>query len=244
MKASFPEKTDAELRRLERAFYHYFCDYIVETFKLAHISADEIKKRAHMTNPELIDRLTSGQRSCVIGYMGHYGNWEWFTSVCLSFRPVPYQIYRPLKNKVFDRLFIHLRTRFGARCIPKDEAVRKVISLERDHIRSVAAFIADQTPARSSIHYWTSFLGQDTPFFTGAERLARRLDLPVVFFDVQRVKRGYYKVDVKLMTESAKDTPEFQLTEQYARLMEQCIMRNPAYWLWTHKRWKHKREIQ
>ncbi|MDR0748768.1 MAG: lysophospholipid acyltransferase family protein [Tannerellaceae bacterium] len=244
MKASFPEKTDEELRRLERAFYHHFCDYIVETVKLAHISPSEIKKRAKMTNPELIDRLTLGKHACVIGYMGHYANWEWFTSVCLSFEPVPYQIYRPLKSKAFDRLFIRLRTRFGAYCVRKEDAARKVIWLEKNGQRSVVPFIADQTPSKANIHYWTQFLGQDTPFFTGAERLARKLDLPVVFFDVQKVKRGYYRVDVKLISESPKDTPEFWLTEQYARMMEQCIMRNPAYWLWTHRRWKHKHEME
>jgi KDO2-lipid IV(A) lauroyltransferase len=243
MKASFPHKTERELRRLERAFYHHFCDYIVETFKLARISPGEIRKRAYMKNPELLDRLTSGRRPCVIGYLGHYGNWEWFTSTCLLFEPKLYQIYRPLKSQAFDRLFIRLRTRFGSEGIRKNDTVRRIVALVKNGQRAVIPFVADQTPSQANIHYWTQFLGQDSPFFTGAERIARKLDLPVVFFDVQKVKRGYYTVEIKVMTESAKDLPEFWLTEQYARLMEQCIMRNPACWLWTHKRWKHTREI-
>ena len=245
MKMSFPEKTDEELRRLEREFYHHFCDYILETFKLAHISSEEILKRAHLKNPELVDRLSAGKHSCVILYMGHYGNWEWFTSSRLSFSHTNlYQIYRPLKSEVIDRLFIYLRTRFGSEGIRKNDTVREVMHLEKNHEKSAVVFIADQTPSKANIHYWTSFLNQDSGFFTGAERIARKMDLPVVFLDMQKVKRGYYEVDMKLMAESSKEMPEFWLTEQYARMMEQCIMRNPAYWLWTHKRWKHKRELE
>ncbi|MDH6306633.1 KDO2-lipid IV(A) lauroyltransferase [Parabacteroides sp. PF5-5] len=243
MKASFPEKTDSELRRMEREFYHHFCDYIVETIKLAHISEEEVLKRAHLKNPEVIDRLSEGEHSCVILYMGHYGNWEWFTSVNVLFKHTQqYQIYRPLKSEAFDRLFIYLRTRFGARGIKKNNTGREIVRLEKNKEKSAVLFMSDQTPSKVNIHYWTSFLNQDTPFFTGAERIARKLDLPVVFVDIRKLKRGYYEVEMIPMVESAKDTPEFWLTEQYARMMEECIMRNPAYWLWTHKRWKYKRE--
>ncbi|MDR0431236.1 MAG: lysophospholipid acyltransferase family protein [Tannerellaceae bacterium] len=243
MKASFPDKPNTELRQMERAFYHHFCDYIVETFKLAHISEGEIKKRAFVKNPEMIDQCTSGEHACLIAYMGHYGNWEWFTSACLSFKHTKlYQIYRPLKSKPVDRLFIHLRTRFGSDGIKKNDTVREVITLEKKKERSVVVFISDQTPSKANIHYWTSFLHQDSPFFTGAERIARKLDLPVVFLDVRKIKRGYYTLEIKRMSESSKEAPEFWLTEQYARMMDTCVMRNPAYWLWTHKRWKHKRE--
>lgn len=244
MKASFPEKTNAELRKLERAFYHHFCDYVVETFKLAHISLEEIQRRAHLKNPELVDRLMDEGHTCIVLLMGHYGNWEWFSGSTSFFEDSRiYQIYRPLKSKAFDKLFIKLRTRFGSYGIKKNDTVRDVITLKQKGIRSVVIFIADQTPSKANLHYWTSFLNQDSAIFTGPERIARKLDLPVVFLDTKKIKRGYYTVDMKLVTDKAKETPEFWITEQYARLMEQCIMRNPAYWLWTHKRWKHKREI-
>ena len=116
-----------------------------------------------------------------------------------------------------------------------------MIQLKRDKIRSVVIFIADQTPSRNNLHYWTTFLNQESSILTGPERLARKLDLPVIFLDTKQVKRGYYTVDMKLVTETPKETPENWITEQYARLMEQCILRNPAGWLWTHKRWKYKR---
>ncbi|MDR1981376.1 MAG: lysophospholipid acyltransferase family protein [Tannerellaceae bacterium] len=244
MKASFPEKGEAELRRLERAFYHHFTDYIVETIKLAHISEEEILRRAKLKNPELLEELAAaGEASCVVMCMGHYGNWEWFTSSSLLFSQTRlYQIYRPLKNKAFDRLFSFLRTRFGSDGIKKNDTIRDIVRLNREKIRSVIVFVADQTPSKANLHYWTTFLNQESAILTGPERIARKLNLPVVFLDMEKVKRGYYTVEAKLITKDARSTPDFWLTEQYARMMEQCILRNPAYWLWTHKRWKHKKQ--
>ena len=240
--ASFPDKSKAEWRQLERRFYHHFADYIVETIKLAHISLDEIQQRAYLKNPELVDQLMEKGHTCFILTMGHYGNWEWFSGSTSRFKDSRiYQIYRPLSNKAFDRLFIKLRTQFGSYGIKKQDSVRDVIKLKRDKIRSVVIFIADQTPSRNNLHYWTTFLNQESSILTGPERLARKLDLPVIFLDTKQVKRGYYTVDMKLITETPQETPENWITEQYARLMEKCILRNPAYWLWTHKRWKHKR---
>jgi KDO2-lipid IV(A) lauroyltransferase len=180
---------------------------------------------------------------CVIMMMGHYGNWEWFSSAGSFFRDANiYQVYRPLKNNTFDRLFLRLRSRFGARCIPKNDTLREIIRLKREDERAGVVLIADQTPSRNNLHYWTTFLNRDTPMLTGAERIARKLDIPVVFIDVRKPARGFYTVEFKLITDSPRLTPENWITEQYARLMENCILRNPAYWLWTHKRWKYNRE--
>ena len=134
-----------------------------------------------------------------------------------------------------------MRTKFGSFGIKKQDTVRDVITLKKDKTRCVVIFIADQTPSRNNLHYWTNFLNQDSSILTGPERLARKLDLPVIFLDTKQVKRGYYTIDMKLVTETPKETPENWITEQYARLMEKCILRNPSGWLWTHKRWKHKR---
>ena len=242
MKASFPDKSDTELRRLEREFYHHFADYVVETIKLAHISLEELQRRAFLKNPELVDTLMEKGHTCFILLMGHYGNWEWFSGSTSRFKDSRiYQIYRPLNNQAFDRLFFNLRTKFGSFGIKKQDTVRDVIPLKKDKTRCVVIFIADQTPSRNNLHYWTNFLNQDSSILTGPERLARKLDLPVIFLDTKQVKRGYYTIDMKLVTETPKETPENWITEQYARLMEKCILRNPSGWLWTHKRWKHKR---
>lgn len=239
---SFPEKSEAELLKLEREFYHNFADYIVETIKLAHISLEELQRRAYLRNPELVDQLMAEGHTCFILLMGHYGNWEWFSGSTSRFKDSRiYQIYRPLSNKAFDQLFIHLRTQFGSYGIKKQDTVREVIQLKKDKTPCVVIFIADQTPSRNNLHYWTTFLNQDSAILTGPERLAKKLNLPVIFLDTKQVKRGYYTVDMKLLTDHPKDTPDNWITEQYARLMEKCILRNPAGWLWTHKRWKYNR---
>lgn len=243
--ASFPDKSKAEWRQLERRFYHHFADYIVETIKLAHISLDEIQQRAYLKNPELVDQLMEKGHTCFILTMGHYGNWEWFSGSTTRFEDSRiYQIYRPLNNKAFDKLFADLRTQFGSFGIKKNDTIRDIIKLKQDKTKSVVIFLADQTPSKANLHYWTEFLHQDTAILTGPERIARKLNLPVIFLDTQKVKRGYYTVDMKLITENQKETPENYITERYARLLEKMILRDPAYWLWTHKRWKHKHEQQ
>lgn len=242
LKSSFPDKSEEELRQLEKAFYHHFADYIVETLKLAYISLQELQERAYVQNPELIDKLMDNGHPCCLFLMGHYGNWEWYSGSNSRFKDARlYQIYRPLNNKAVDKIFIHLRTKFGSSGIPKNDTGREVVRLVRNKIRSGVVFLADQTPSPSNLHYWTNFLNQDTSVLTGAERLARKLNTPVVFLDVQMVKRGYYTLEIQLIAENPKETPENWITEEYARRLEKSILRKPEGWLWTHKRWKYKR---
>ncbi|MDR0348978.1 MAG: lysophospholipid acyltransferase family protein [Tannerella sp.] len=244
MASSFPEKTSKELRQLEKRFYRHFSDYIVETIKLAHISQEELMRRAYISNPEIIDPLLARGHTCFILLMGHYGNWEWFTGSAPFFRGQAkiYQIYRPLTSKAFDRLFIFLRTRFHSSGIKKKEVIRDVIRLKQKKEPGLIVFIADQTPGKTNIHYRTDFLNQDSAMITGPERIAVKLDLPVIFVDVKKIKRGYYTVDFELLTDKPKEKPENWITEEYTRRMERTILRDPACWLWTHKRWKYKRE--
>lgn len=243
IKGCFPQKNEKELRKMERTFYRHFSDYIVETIKLAHISLEELQKRAWLRNPEVADRLMEEGHTCFILLMGHYGNWEWFSGSSSRFEDSRiYQIYRPLKNKAFDRLFIELRTEFGSYGIKKNDTIRDIIKLKQEKTRSVVIFLADQTPSKANLHYWTTFLNRETAILTGPERIARKLNLPVIFLDTKKIKRGYYTVDMELITKTPKETPEFWITEQYARMMENCILRDPSFWLWTHKRWKHKKE--
>lgn len=243
MKASFPDKSEKELRKMESDFYHHFSDYIVETMKLGHISLEEINKRAVINNPEVIDELTEKGHTCFVLLMGHYANWEWYTASASFMKDVKiYQIYRPLNNKAVDKLFIYLRTRFGSKGIKKQEAVRDIVKLKKDKTRSLVIFLADQTPSRANLHFWTEFLNQDSAIITGPERIARKMNLPVVFLDTKETKRGYYTIDMRLISEHSKDTPENYITQTYIDMLNRCIMRNPALWLWSHKRWKYKRE--
>ena len=243
LRASFPEKSEAERLEIERQFYHHFADYIVETIKLAHISEKELQRRAYVQNPELVDQLIAKGHSTFVVFMGHYGNWEWYSGSSSRFEDCKiHQIYRPLNNRAVDRLFLYLRTRFNSYCIKKNDTIRDIIRVKQSGERSVVIFLADQTPSRANLHYWTNFLSQDTAILTGPERIARKLDLPVVFLDVRKLDRGHYTLRLELITEHPRETAENEITEEYARRLERMIQRDPAYWLWTHKRWKYQRE--
>ena len=240
---SFPEKTKKDIIELERGFYHHFADHFVETIKLAHISQEELLKRMYIRNPEVVLDLLDKGHTCFIASLGHYCNWEWLCGVSPSFddRVTLYHIYRPMKNTAFNRLFTYVRTRFKSVGIKKDEAKQDMNTLKRDKTPSLTCFIADQTPSKEKLHYWTTFLNQDSAILTGQERVAKNLDIPVFFVDMIKVKKGYYAADLILITDKPKETPDYYITDKYVELMERSILRNPAYWLWTHKRWKYKR---
>lgn len=242
--ASFPDKSAEELKKIEKDFYHNLCDYYFETIKLLHISDKEILKRMKFHNLELVEELSKDGNS-VLMYLGHYGNWEWIPSLMMHLGGTNFQlgqIYRPLKNKAFDRLFLKIRSRFNTFSIAKDDTFRAIIRKRRDGIQTMIGFMADQTPSVMNIHYWTTFLNQETPFFNGVERIAKQTGFYVCYLDVQKVERGYYEATVRMISDNPKEEPEFAITEKYARAMEKTILRNPAYWLWSHKRWKRKRE--
>jgi KDO2-lipid IV(A) lauroyltransferase len=240
MGACFPGLGRKELRRMEKDFYRHFADYIVETIKMAHISPAEIRRRMRFVNPQLVDELMNNGHNCILMGVGHFGNWEWCTAGGAFFQDARiWQIYRPLKSRAFDRLFVSLRTRFGSQGIKKREAYRDIVRLKQSNRRAIVAFLADQAPGPRHINYRTTFLNRNTSFLDGLERISKKLDLPVIFADVRRERRGYYSVEFIPITSSPRETPDFFITEQYARLMEQTILRNPALWLWTHKRWKH-----
>ncbi|MBK5721637.1 lysophospholipid acyltransferase family protein [Dysgonomonas sp. Marseille-P4677] len=241
---SFPDKSDDERHIIEKEFYHHFCDYFVETLKLLHISDEEMRRRMQFENIELVkDQMKDGNSSLM--FLGHYCNWEWITSINLHFKDEGItlgEIYKPLKNKAVDDLFLKIRSRFGPLAITKQDTLRTIIKLRREKKQTLIGFMADQSPAVLNIHYWTSFLNQDTPVFTGVERIAKQTGFSVFYLDMQKVKRGYYKATVRLITDDPQAEPENSITETYIRAMEKTILRNPAYWLWTHKRWKRTRE--
>jgi KDO2-lipid IV(A) lauroyltransferase len=243
LKNSFPEKTDAELRRMEKEFYRNFCDYFVETVKLAHISDEEMLKRMQYRNQDVIQNILKTGNSCLV-YLGHYGNWEWVPSIALMFDENVQlaQIYKHLRNKVFDRIFLKLRSRFGSLGIAKEDTLRTIIRMKREGKQSVIGFISDQTPSYTNIHYWTTFLNQETPVFTGVERIARQTGFGVAYLDITKTGRGRYVAECKLVTDNPKGEPENAITERYARMFEKTILRNPACWLWSHNRWKYAKK--
>ena len=241
LRNSFPEKTDAELRRIEQGFYHWFCDYVVETFKLMTMSREQLMERMTFTGTEELNRLLSEGRSVAV-YLGHLGNWEWITSL-------PYwvedsiccQLYHPLENEHFDRLFKFVRERHGARCIPMQESLRKIIQFGRTGKSVVVGYISDQTPFWWNIHHWIKFLNQETPVLTGAERIVKHTRQVFVYGDVTRIRRGHYNCAFRIIREDTKSLPEYEITDLYFRELEKSIRRQPEIYLWSHNRWKRTR---
>ncbi len=245
---SFPEKDEKEQKKILRQFYRNFADYFVETIKLGHISDEEMKRRMEFVGVEEIDKAFDRGRSVAI-YFSHCGNWEWAPSISLWARHKPSdklvfsQVYRPLKNEWFDQYFLKLRSRFGSVSFDKKMVFRDLLKLKRDNILSITGFMSDQKPSHGDVGHIMMFLNHPTAIITGTETLARRLDMAVFYWDVDKPSRGHYRLTVKPIADHPGEMPMYSITDRYGRMLEETIRRNPAIWLWTHKRWKHPVEM-
>lgn len=243
LSASFPEKSQAELKDIECGFYHFLCDYFVETVKMMTISKKEIKKRMVFKGIEDLDEVIESGQS-IASYLGHYCNWEWVTSMPLWVTPKVQcgQIYHPLENKYFDKLLLRSRQRLDALCISMQDTLREVVRYKREGQPIMIGYISDQAPNWVNIHHWVDFLNQDTPVFTGTERIVKKMNHAVFYVDMRRIKRGYYEAEFKLMTRAPKELEDFKLTDMYFDMLEKSIRRAPEFWLWSHNRWKRTRK--
>ncbi|OFY31956.1 MAG: hypothetical protein A2275_16810 [Bacteroidetes bacterium RIFOXYA12_FULL_35_11] len=239
LKNSFPDKTEKEIEELARKFYIHFCDSLIEIIKLIHISPKELEKRVVFNNIELFDRLYKENKNVIL-VSGHYGNWTWMVRLPLYLKHKPTVIYKALHNIHFNEFEKKKRARYGAILIRDQEAYKKLLELNNKKELFLCWFLTDQRPPKP-LHFWTNFLNQDTPVFLGAEKVARKVHAAVVYMEINKIKRGYYSVDFKLLVEDASKTLEGQITEMHTRELEKTILKNPAYWLWSHKRWKHVR---
>lgn len=239
---SFPEKGPDEIIRIEKRYYRHMCDVFVELYKFWHFSEQEIKKRCLFRNTEVLQRHYDEGKG-VIGVLGHYCNWEWMASYSLWIERVDfYALYKPIHNKAIDKMMYRIRSHFGATPIPKNEILRYIVKNRQEGRPFIAAFIADQTPNAANLNFWMDFLNQETPVLIGTERIATKFNLPVISLRMRKIKRGYYEVDFfDLCEEPAKLEPG-ELTRMYTRILESYIKEEPEYWLWSHKRWKHKRK--
>lgn len=241
LKNSFPEKSDYEIIQIEKKFYHHLCDTLIESFKLTHMSNKQLMKRFRIENGEVLDRLYDQNRD-VIAVLGHYGNWEWL--ICLPFytKLQTISIYKPLKNKYFDKFQNKLRSRNGMILTPMSNVIREVVDKRKNNIRSLYSFITDQTPPKGDIKFWIRFLNQDTPVYLGAEKIASRYDMAIVFFNIQKIRRGHYKLIVEQLFDHTSGLPEHVITETHVKRLEEVVREKPENWIWSHRRWKHKRE--
>ncbi|HEX7494189.1 MAG TPA: lysophospholipid acyltransferase family protein [Bacteroidales bacterium] len=243
LKNSFPEKTPEEIRSIEKKFYKHLADLLIETFKLFHMSGNEQKKRFTYSNLGIIHKLKEEKRD-IIAVLGHYNNWEWPTMLpdYLQYKTVI--IYKPLQNKYFNSFINNQRSKDGIVMTPMSQIIREIINSRNNNTNTVSVFLSDQIPAKGDIRYWTTFLNQDTAVFTGAGKIAAKYDMALVFFHIQKIKRGYYNLDIELLLEHTAGLPEYLITESHVKRLEEIIKENPEYWIWSHRRWKHKKPVE
>ena len=241
LESSFPDMPKKELRRVERKFYRFLGDYMMETVKLLSMSGAEMKRRLRVVNPEVVDRAMDRGRNVIL-YLGHFCNWEWVSSLPVYFDEgrTCAQVYHRLHNHPMDRLFMEIRTRFGSNNIAMDEIMRRLIEWKREGTPTVTGLISDQAP-HWEIHLFLDFLNHDTAVFTGPERISRFLDAEVYYCHMSRPRRGEYELRFDLITDRPKGEETFAVTREYFRRLEENIKEQPELWLWSHKRWKRTR---
>ncbi len=238
----FPEKSEKEITAITRKFYHHLCDMILEAIKSMTISKEELSKRFTFTNVELINDLEKKKKSIIL-MCGHYGSWEWIFIFQKYISHKGYAIYKQLANKYFDKLAKRIRARYNTYLITTKETFNILCQSKKQGELTINGFATDQSPKVNKAFHWGEFMGITVPMHTGAELLAKKLDMAVVFFSVKRIKRGYYETTFKTITETPRDFKDYEITDMFFKLLEKQIYEAPEYYLWTHKRWKHRDKV-
>ena len=239
LKLVFPEKDDNEIAAITKKFYHHLCDMMVEALKSLTITEAEMKKRFTFTNIDLLKDLETQGRSVAL-MCGHYGSWEWIFVLQSHIKIKGYAVYKRIENKYFDKLIKGIRAKYNSELITTKEVIPALLKTKFDNQKFICGFVSDQAAKPWKALHWAKFMDHRVPMHTGAEMLAKRLDLAVVFFKVKRLKRGYYETTFETITEHPKEFKDYEITDVFFRLVEQQIHEAPEYYLWTHKRWKHK----
>lgn len=239
LKNSFPEKTTEEIKSIEIKFYRHLSDLIYESIFLLHASQKKAIGQCKFNNVELFDKYYEEGKSVIL-VSGHYGSWELYSLIGLHAKHHAVGIYKPLANARFEKLMNNSRKRFGGVPVAMNDTLRALIDYKRKGEPILLGLVSDQTPAKGDIRYWTTFLNQQTPVFLGVEKLSQKFNLPVVFCNMRKVKRGKYEVDFELLTEDPNSFKPYELTELHLKRLERHIIEVPEYWLWSHRRWKRK----
>ncbi|MDE7392938.1 MAG: lipd A biosynthesis protein [Muribaculaceae bacterium] len=241
LEMAFPEMPEKERRRIERKFYRHLCDIFIETAKLAHVSNSRMLRRVNVEGAEFVNDAVARGKSVTM-MLGHFGNWEWVTVAALKFNPeaISCEIYHPLRDKMMDRLMLKLRSRFGTENIPMAKTFRRLVELNKSGRTFVCGFIADQRPFTPVLKHWTDFLGIDTAYVDGGEVIGTRLDTEFVYAEMMPRKRGHYDLRITPLLPLTDGEPN-PYTRAYLQRLESSIRQCPWAWLWSHNRWKRKR---
>jgi KDO2-lipid IV(A) lauroyltransferase len=234
----FPEKSEKEIHRIEKDFFRHMCDMFLETVKTMNLSKEQVRKKYDVQNIEVLRELEKDRSILIV--CSHYANWEWNVSINNYVKSKGYAVYQKIGNAYFDKFIKRVRARWNTTLITQQQTVKTVVRDKRDGVIGIFGMVSDQSPQAHRAQYWADFMGIKVPIFNGAETMARKLDLAVVFLKVSKVKRGYYKAEFIPIAVSGKQTQENEITDTFLRLTEQQIREKPEHYLWTHKRWKHR----
>lgn len=240
LKSSNLKLTEKDIKKLIKNFYSHFCDIYLEMIKLDRMNKIDVEKRLKVLNPEIANKYLKEDKSVIL-LVSHYGGYEWCTALDYFFEYKVAAIYTPLKDKELENLTIKSRARHGMKLISRYTALNDIRELEVSDQKYIYGFMADQSPQIRKINYWSHFLGVEVPVFTGAERMAKELDIPLIFAKMSKIDRGKYQMRLQLISEKPKEINDFEITEKYLRLVEDQIYEKPDYYFWTHNRFKHQR---
>jgi len=240
LKSSNLNLNSKQIKVLKKKFYRHFCDIYLEMIKLDFLNKKQIKERFNVLNPKVADKFTIKGKSVIL-MVSHYGGYEWCTTLDYFFEHQVAAIYSPLKDKELEKLTLKSRGKHGIKLISRYTALDDIRNLEKSENKFLYGFMADQSPRIRKINYWSKFLGVEVPVFTGAERMAKELNLPVVFAKMSKIKRGKYEMKLELITDNPNSLKDFEITEKYLSLVENQIHEDPTYYFWTHNRFKHRR---
>lgn len=235
----FPDKSEAKKKKIIKKFYHHLCDMMVESIKSMTISEAEMKKRYQFKNLDIIHDLEKKNKSIIL-MCAHYGSWEWIFILQKYVNHKGYAVYKRIRNKYFDKLIKRIRAQYNSYLITTKETIPTLIKAKNNNELTINGFVSDQSPKKDKAFHWNEFMGVNVPIHTGAEMLAKRLDMSVIFFKVKRIKRGYYETTFEMLAENAKDFKDYEITDAFMKRVEDQIYEAPEYYLWTHKRWKHR----
>jgi Kdo2-lipid IVA lauroyltransferase/acyltransferase len=238
LRKAFPDKSDEDLKWIEKRFYKHFCDITLEAFKSFKMSSSEMQKRMIFKNMEILTQFEKENRSAII-MCGHYSSWEWMLSVGYHMQSTGYGIYTPIMNPYFNELIIKIRKIHQAELLSRYGAIESIKKRHQEGEIAVYGFASDQSPRPKPKSYWRTFLGVKVPVFVGAELVAKEFDFGVVYAKINRVKRGFYEVDFELITDTPKETRLNKITDTFTEWLEQDVYCDPTQYLWTHNRFKH-----
>lgn len=241
LKKSFPEKSDKELKTIAKRYYRHITDLLVEALFNLRTTPQQVKQHYHITNRQILDKYYEQGKSVIL-VSAHYNNWEYMVvGLNMMLRHHGVGVGKPLDDKRFGKHLTKKRTRFGTEVVDFTN-VRETFAYYDAHKVPVAyMMLADQSPSNEHKSYWTHFLNQETPFLYGAEYFARKYNYPVLFYKVEKTKRGYYQVTFSELCDNPLEVPQYTITKKYVSLLNDLLHEKPEYWLWSHKRWKRKR---